>query len=194
MAAMMMAAMMLPSSVPMLWRYRQAVGRAGGRRPGWLTALVGAGYFFVWTVLGAAVHPLSLALAAVEMRAPTPARAMPIAVGVVVLLAGCLQLTTWKSRRLACLAEMPWRDRPAALDAITAWRHGLRLGLDCAHCCAGLMMIPLVVGSMDLGVMAAVTAAVTAERLAPASMRVERAIGIVVVAAGLCLIARAAGV
>src|SRR5215475_9178038 len=42
----MMAAMMLPSLVPMLWRYRQSVDRAGEPRLGRLTALVGAGYFF----------------------------------------------------------------------------------------------------------------------------------------------------
>ncbi len=41
----MMVAMMLPSLVPMLWRYRQAVGRTGEARLGRLTALVGAGYF-----------------------------------------------------------------------------------------------------------------------------------------------------
>jgi len=33
----MMVAMMLPSLVPMLWRYREAVGRTGERRIGWLT-------------------------------------------------------------------------------------------------------------------------------------------------------------
>src|SRR5580765_8534667 len=37
----MMVAMMLPSLVPMLWRYRQAVGRSGETRLAWLTALVG---------------------------------------------------------------------------------------------------------------------------------------------------------
>jgi predicted metal-binding membrane protein len=41
--------------------------------------------------------------------------------------------------------------------------------------------------------MAAVTTAITVERLAPAGKRVERAIGAVVVGAGLFLIARAAG-
>src|ERR1700736_7018569 len=46
----MMVAMMLPSLVPMLWRYRQAVGGTGETRLGRLTALVGVGYFFVWTV------------------------------------------------------------------------------------------------------------------------------------------------
>jgi predicted metal-binding membrane protein len=63
----MMVAMMLPSLVPMLWRYRQAVGRTGETRQGWLTALVGVGYFVVWTVFGMAAYPLGVALAAVEM-------------------------------------------------------------------------------------------------------------------------------
>src|ERR1700722_10334793 len=64
----MMVAMMLPSLTPMLWRYREAVGRPGETRLGRLTVLVGVGYFLVWTVLGMAVFPLGVALAAVEMR------------------------------------------------------------------------------------------------------------------------------
>ena len=55
------------------------------------------------------------------------------------------------------------------------------------------MAILLVMGVMDLRVMAVVTAAITVERLAPASVRAARAIGAVGVAAGLLLIARAAG-
>jgi predicted metal-binding membrane protein len=47
---------------------------------------------------------------------------------------------------------------------------------------------------MDLYAMAIVTVAVTAERLAPAGERVARAIGAVVVGAGLFLILRAGGV
>ena len=55
------------------------------------------------------------------------------------------------------------------------------------------MAILLVVGVMDLRAMAAVAAAMTFERLAPAGDRAARAIGAVVVVAGLYLIARAAG-
>jgi predicted metal-binding membrane protein len=55
------------------------------------------------------------------------------------------------------------------------------------------MAIPLVIGIMDLRVMAVVTAAITLERLAPAGERVARAIGAVVVGAGMVLIAQAAG-
>jgi predicted metal-binding membrane protein len=187
---MMMVAMMLPSLVPMLWRYRQAVG---ARQLGPLTALVGVGYFFVWTVFGMAVYPLGVALAAVELQEPALARAVPIAVGVVVLMAGALQLTAWKSRRLACCREAPGRGRTLPADAGTAWRHGLRLGLHCSQCCASLLAILLVIGVMDPRAMALVTGVITVERLAPAGQRVARATGAVVVWAGLLLISRAAG-
>jgi predicted metal-binding membrane protein len=179
----MMVAMMLPSLVPMLWRYRQAVGRTAETRLGRLTALVGVGYFFVWTVFGMAAFVPGVALA----------RAVPIAAGVVVLIAGCFQLTAWKARHLASCREAPGRGRTLPADAGTAWRHGLRLGLHCTHCCVGLMAILAVIGVMDLRAMAVVAAAITVERLAPAGERVARAIGAVVVGAGLLLIARATG-
>ena len=189
----MMMAMMLPSLAPMLWRYRRAVGRTGETRIGRLTALVGVGYFLVWTVFGIAIFPLGLALAAVEMQQPALARAVPIAVGVVILTAGSLQLTAWKARHLACCREALGHGRTLPTDAGTAWRHGLRLGLHCSQCCAGLMAILLVTGVMDLRAMAVVAAAIIVERLAPAGERVARATGAVVVGAGLFLIARAAG-
>jgi predicted metal-binding membrane protein len=189
----MMVAMMLPSLVPMLWRYREAVGSTGERRLWLLTALVGLGYFFVWLLFGAAVFPIGAALATIEMRQPALARAVPVAIGVIVLIAGSLQFTRWKAHHLACCREAPGPGRSLPADAGTAWRHGLRLGLHCIYCSAGATAILLVIGVMDLRVMAVVTAAITLERLAPAGERVARAIGAVMVATGLFLIARAAG-
>ena len=191
--AVMMVAMMLPSLVPMLWRYRRAVGSADEDRLARLTALVGVGYFSVWTVIGMAAFPLGVALAEVAMQQPALARAVPIAVGGVVLIAGALQLTAWKARHLACCRAAPGRPRTLRADAATAWRHGVRLGLHCSYCCGGLMAIVLVVGVTDLRTMAVVAAAITVERLAPAGGPAARAIGAVVIGAGLLLIARAAG-
>jgi predicted metal-binding membrane protein len=187
----MMVAMMLPSLIPMLGRYRQAVGRAGETRLGLLTAVVGAGYFFVWAVLGMAVFGLGAALAEIALRQPELARALPVAGGLVVLLAGGLQFTVWKARRLACCREAPGigRSLPATIQA--ALRHGLRLGLHCSYSCGGLMAILVVLGVMDLGVMVLVTAAITIERLAPAGERVARATGAIAVGSGIFLIARA---
>ena len=127
------------------------------------------------------------------MQQPALARVVPIAVGVVVLMAGFLQFTTWKLRHLACCRVAPGRGRTLPADAGTAWRHGLRLGLHCSHCCVGLMAILLVIGVMDLRAMAVVAGAISVERLAPAGERVARATGAIAVGAGLFLVARAAG-
>jgi predicted metal-binding membrane protein len=187
----MMTAMMMPSLVPMLWRYRRAVAMTDEGRIARLTALVSLGYFFIWAVLGMVVFPLGVALAALEMKLPVLARAVPLAVGVVVLTAGALQFTAWKARQLACCRAAPARGRVFPADVGMAWRHGLRLGVRCSCCCAGLTAALLVVGVMNLAAMAVVMAAITVERLAPAGERAARAIGAIVLAAGLFLIARA---
>ena len=189
--AVMMMAMMLPSLVPILSRYRQVAGRTVEARLGWLTALVGLGYFLVWTLFGAAVFPLGAMLAAVRMEQPAVARAVPIAAGVVFLIAGSLQLTAWKARHLAYCRDAPERGRTLPADARTAWRHGLRLGFHCGRCCAGLMAILLVTGMMDLRAMVVVAAAITVERLAPSGPRVAKAVGVLAIGAGSFLIARA---
>ncbi|RQR59140.1 DUF2182 domain-containing protein [Burkholderia sp. Bp9125] len=189
----MTAAMMLPALAPMLWRYRQAVGVAGGARAAWLTALAGTGYFAVWALAGVAVFPTGTALAAAALRLPAFAQAVPFATGAVVLGAGAVQFTRWKARRLACCRGTPAPVRPALPHARAAWRHGLRLGLHCGGCCANLMAAAFATGMMDPRVMAVVTAAIAAERLAPDGARAARLVGAGAIGAGAWLVARAAG-
>jgi len=176
----MTAAMMLPALVPMLRRYNEAVGGTSAARLALLTATVSAGYFAVWTAVGAAAYPLSVVHAA------------PMVAGGLVVMAGAFQFTAWKLRHLAgCRAPACGALAP---DARTAWRHGVRLGIHCCCSCAGLTAILLVTGVMDLRAMAAVTAAIAAERLTPAGERAARTVGTLAVAAGLVLMGRAAGV
>jgi predicted metal-binding membrane protein len=189
----MMVAMMLPCLIPTLWRYRQAVAGEGEMHPGWLTLLVAGGYFFAWTVLGIIVFPVGVALAELEMQLPSLSRAVPLAAAVVILIAGAFQFTSWKRNHLACCRDTPGRRYKLQREGGAAWRQGVRLGVSCCYCCAGLMTILLVLGVMDLRTMAFVTAAITAERLAPAGERVARAIGVVVIGIGIFLVAQAAG-
>jgi predicted metal-binding membrane protein len=88
-----------------------------------------------------AAFPLGVALAAVGMRLPALARAVPIAVGIVVVIAGALQFTAWKAYHLARYREAPRRGRPLPAHAATAWRLGVRLGLHCGKGSAGLTVI-----------------------------------------------------
>jgi predicted metal-binding membrane protein len=181
----MTVAMMLPSLVPMLRRYRDAVASAGPAHLGRRTAAVAAGYFAVWLAVGAAALPVGGALASIAMRWPTASRLAPAAAGAIVLAAGLLQLSSWKRRRLDCCRPAPIRILPGTGDA---WRRGLRLGMACTACCAGYTAILLAAGMMDLRVMAAVTAAIALERFAPGGDLAARAIGIAGIAGGVTLV------
>jgi len=183
----MAAAMMLPSLAPVLWRYHQMMEWAGARR-NTLTGLMGLGYFFVWAALGIVAYPLAAALATVQTQ--LSGRAVPIALAGVVLLAGAVQLSAWKAGHLASCRAAPGQ---LPSDTATALRHGLRLGQHCVCSCAGLTAVMLISGMMDMRVMAAVTATITAERLAPAGERIAQGVGAMTIGAGLSLMAQAAG-
>jgi predicted metal-binding membrane protein len=185
-------AMMSPALAPALRRHHRAVRAAGAARPSGLTAIAGAGYFLVWTLLGAAAFPAGALSAAAAMHQPALARAVPLAAGLVVVAAGAFQFTGWKARRLACCCAASPSASGAASPGV-AFRYGVRLGLDCCLCCAGLTAALFAVGIMNLAAMALATVAVTAERLGPAPQRAARWVGACMVGAGLCLVARAAG-
>lgn len=181
----MTVAMMLPSLVPTLWRYRRAVSRISAAPLDLLTSLVGIGYFSVWTLPGIAAFPVGVALAGAEIQHPTLARAVPLTVSAVVLIAGLIQFTPWKARQLACCREITICPCTAPTDASSAFQYGLRLGIHCNYCCAGLTAILLVVDIMDIRAMAVLTVAITLERLLPSGLRVARAIGVIMVGVGL---------
>ncbi len=185
----MMIAMMMPSLVPMLLSYREAIGTE--LHVDLLTLLVGAGYFFVWTVFGIAVFPLGVALATAAMHLPALSRSVPLAIGVVVLIAGMLQFTGWKGKQLDCCRQAAGCSSSIPVSLGAALLQGLRFGLHCSQCCFGLIIILLVIGVMDLRMMAVVAAAITAERLAPARIPVAQTTGTLVAGVGIFLIARA---
>jgi predicted metal-binding membrane protein len=188
----MMAAMMLPSLAPGLWRYREAAASAGASRPGLFAALVGVAYLSAWTLFGVIVFPLGKAVDAVAMQLPELTRAAPLTVGAVVLMAGAFQLTRWKAHHLArCRDASGCSTLPPG--ARTAVREGLRIGFHCCHSCFGFVAMLVAFGIMDVRAMAVVTAAITAERLAPSGEGIARATGALAMAAGLILIVRAGG-
>jgi predicted metal-binding membrane protein len=186
----MMAAMMLPVLIPALLRYRLSLREPQSTHLATLTTLAGAAYAFVWALIGAAVYPIGVVLSKTVMASEVLARLVPTAVGMVLLLAGYLQVTKWKVRQICrCRAESAG-GRAQHRDARGAWHHGIRLGVDCALCCSGLVAVVLVTGVMNLGTMALVTVAVAAERLMPRPERAARTTGVVIIAAAVFMIGR----
>lgn len=172
----MMVTMMLPSLAPTLWRSRRDA------------LSLGIGFYVVWAAVGAALYPLAFALTAAQSRWPGLLAAVPVASGIVLVLAGCTQLTAWKAHHLDCCRAPAPGPRTTSSRA---WRAGLRLGGHCALCCAGFMTFLLVMGMGRLAWIVVVATAITIERVAPWPRIVARAAGIAMLASGVLLTMRA---
>ena len=188
---LMMVPMMLPSLVPMVSRYRRSVPGGGLRRHG-LTALVGLGLLRgVGRAGRGCVWRIRRCHAAGDRVGGRQGRWLPGAAGVTLLVAGVAQLTTWKARQLAPPARgEPGDDCHVGATGSSAFRHGLELGLGCSRSCGPLMLALLGTGMMEPLALAAGTLAITAERLAPAPLRVVRAVGLAMLVGGVMTMAR----
>ncbi|MBZ5701813.1 MAG: DUF2182 domain-containing protein [Acidobacteriia bacterium] len=187
----MMIAMMLPSTWPMLSLYRRTAQHTATRRAGLATFLAGAGYFAVWLAFGAVAFALGLELSRLAMQSDRLSQWIPPTAGLALIVAGIYQLTPLKQ---ACLRHC--RDpilflghawRPSFAGAL---RVGIHHGAYCAACCWALMLIQMVLGVMNLGVMIAVAAVIAGEKLWKRGPLLARATGIAAIAAGAVLLAR----
>lgn len=185
----MMIAMMLPSTLPLLLLYRRAVAFRGEQHVAGLTWLLGAAYFFVWTLFGVAAYAIGSGMARLAMSSAALARSIPLLIGAALLVAGIYQLTPWKS---ACLKHC--RD-PLLLiahhlgsGASGALRLGLYHGAFCAACCWSLMLIQLVIGVMSIPAMVLVAAVIAFEKLLHRGLWVARAVGVASITAGAVLL------
>ncbi|GAC1670105.1 MAG: hypothetical protein NVS9B2_15710 [Steroidobacteraceae bacterium] len=182
----MMVTMMLPAFAPALQRFRRAE-RCRGAMP---TIGFAAGYFGVWAAVGLLLFPLGVGFNALAMRSEMLSEVTPLLGGLVVMIAGALQFTSWKTRALLrCRHEEHCcgSQRMMPRDALRA---GARLGLRCVCCCAALTAILLVTGVMDLLAMTLVNIAISAERLTR-SVNVARVVGAGVLTSGIFLVGRA---
>jgi predicted metal-binding membrane protein len=184
----MMAAMMLPSAIPMIALYAtvtrsMAAAGSGGPRVA-PTALFGATYLIVWLLLGAPVYFASVAVAALAGPDASGARWLPYALAAVLAGAGAYQFTSIKR---VCLKNC---QSPLSF-LMDRWRTGyastLRLGVThaayCVGCCWGLMVILVAAGAMSLPWVLAIAAIVFAEKLLPRGEWTARVVG-----AGLILL------
>lgn len=184
--AVMMAAMMLPSAIPMASTFA-ALDRARGagrhRTAGFVLA-----YLLVWAAFSAAATALQWALFGLGLVSAAGASTTPWFAAGLLVAAGAVQFTELKQ---ACLKKC----RTPVGFLLTEWRAGargaavmgLRHGAFCVGCCWALMLLPFVAGTMNVLWMAVLTAVVTVEKLAPGGDRLARAIGLVLVATGMVL-------
>jgi len=182
----MMAAMMLPSALPMVLlfaRVSQGKRERGGSAPP--TALFAASYLAVWTVYGVGAFALYRGIHAGHFGFLAWSRDGAYVAGAAVALAGLYELTPLKRACLRhCRGPMHfvlggWRDGAAG-----ALRMGVEHGGYCVGCCWGLMVILFSLGVMSLAWMGIVAALIFAQKVLPGGDRAQPLLAVALVGLG----------
>ncbi len=165
--AIMMAAMMLPSAVPMLMLFgRVSAARAKGTRPELAVGILALGYLAMWAGFSVIATLAQWGLLEVRLVSPMMSSASPALSAALLAAAGAYQFTPLKN---ACLARCrsplsvllnDWREGLAG-----AFSMGLRQGAYCTGCCWLLMALLFVFGVMNLVWIVALTVFVLVEKL-----------------------------
>jgi len=180
----------LPSSMPMLLLYRRVAAFRGEEHLGLATLVLAGGYFFVWTLFGVAAYLIGVIITQGAMHSAAFSRALPFAGGLALCAAGIYQLTPWKSACLRhCRDPLTLISHHLRQDWFGALRVGIYHGAFCVACCWALMLIQLVLGVMNLTVMAIVAVVIAVEKLLPRGEWLARAVGLAVILAGVTIAA-----
>ncbi len=187
----MMIAMMLPSSWPTLELYSRVARHTGQRHPMLNTILAGVGYFTVWGAFGAIAFAAGFEISRAAMLSPQLSRWIPVAAGVSLVLAGIWQLSPLKQSCLNhCRDPLMFLGHAYKPGVWGGFRVGLHHGAFCAACCWALMLMQMVLGVMNLAVMAGVAAIIGTEKLWKRGPFLARLVGSVSIVVGIVLVVR----
>ena len=183
---LMMAAMMLPSAMPMILVHRRGVAGPDRIQTELRTGIFVGAYVLVWGATGIAVW-----IAARISDALLPMAARPFAVAAILLLAGAYQFTPLKSACLrVCRSPMDF--------LLTHWypgvagevRLGLEHGLYCLACCWALMAVFVGAGAMGLLWAVIIAVVVFVEKVLPRGVAFGRVIGTALIAGAVLVAVR----
>lgn len=186
----MVAAMMLPTAVPVLVTHADlgAARAAKGERV--VSSIVlGLGYLAVWTAFALVATGAQGVLTQARLLTPAGLPASLVLAGTTLIAAGIYQFSPLKA---GCLVRCrsprvffteSWSDR-----VVGVFRLGVEQGIDCLGCCWALMVVMFAVGVMNVVWIAVLGAVMVWEKLS-ASLWVSRAIGVVLIVWGALMIA-----
>jgi predicted metal-binding membrane protein len=180
---LMTAAMMLPTTLPLL----EIVERMTAARPdrAQLVGLVIAGYLAVWSGFGLLAHLADSALHALAADSAWLTFNGWLVAAAVLALAGLFQFSTLKYRCLEqCRTPLSfvvrhWRGRAERRQAFLLGAHH---GLFCVGCCWALMLLMFVVGMGSVGWMLLLGAVMAAEKNLAWGRRLSAPLGVALLA------------
>lgn len=191
--AIMMVGMMTPTAAPMVLVYVQVARHAArtGHRfaaAAWLLA----GYLLAWTLFAALATLLQWLLESLAMMTPMMQAASKSIGAAILLVAGIYQFMPAKDACLSrCRAPLEFIQQHGGFQAraLPSVRLGFVHGLFCVGCCWALMALLFVVGIMNVLWIAAIMVFVLLEKLLPRARWLSRGAGVLMIAAGLWLMA-----
>ena len=183
---LMIIAMMLPSSVPLVVTFGALVGRRA--RPGRLVVLLLLGYLLVWGAFGFAAWAADRGVHAAVEALPWLSEHPQVILGVTLLAAGLWQFSPLRDRCLdECRSPLGfvlnrWRGVSERREALAM---GLAHGAFCVGCCWSLMLVMFGVGISSLTAMLVLGGLTAIEKNLPQGRRLTRPLGLVLVLAAV---------
>jgi predicted metal-binding membrane protein len=182
--AVMMAAMMLPSAIPVVLEF----ARTAERRRGWplATGVLAVTYLGVWLVFGIVCYAIYTAV-----RMPWPNQTL--VVGLALALAGVYSSSPIKRASQARCRELCALHGPLPFNLMrSAVVAGVRYGLSCLGCSAALMVAMVLLGMSSLWWAVILGIVVLVYKLAPPlRLRYELVLSAALVALGVAYVTMA---
>lgn len=191
---LMLAAMMLPTTLPLIDIFRRLVRHRPER--GRLVALLIVGYLSVWLLFGLAAHFVDYLLQEAAAESIWLTLNGWIVGGIVLIGAGAFQFSALKYRCLdRCRTPMGfvmshWHGERPSVEAL---RLGFDHGIFCVGCCWALMLLMFVVGTGNVGFMLLLGAVMAIEKNLPWGRRLARPVGVLLVGWGGLTLAQGVG-
>lgn len=180
--SVMMAAMMLPSALPMILSFVHLAARSGEPVRGHSFV---AAYTAVWLIFSAGATLAQWVFQAMDWVNPMLVSTSAMLTSVLLLIAGTYQFSPLKRLCLSgCRTPIGFllgEWRPGATGAFVM---GLRHGLFCLGCCWALMALLFVGGVMNLAWIAALSVAVALEKMLPRGERLAAVLGLALIGVG----------
>jgi predicted metal-binding membrane protein len=180
----MVAAMMLPSSMPLIRLFDGVSGQQ--ERPGRARAAFLGGYLAVWTLFGALAFFGDVVLHRTVEAVPWLHERPWLIGGSVLVLAGAFQFSDLKESCLSkCRMPGPYLLAHYRRGAAGGFRLGFGHGLFCLGCCWALMLVMFAAGVAVLWWMAALTAVMVYEKTGRHGAALTPVVGVALIALGV---------
>ena len=185
---LMIAAMMLPTTLPLLALFRRIVG--GRADAGRLLAAVVGGYALAWLGFGLVAYAIDGVVRGAAASSGWLVVHGWVVGSVVIAGAGAFQFSALKYRCLErCrtpfgFINAHWQGRRPRAES---FRLGAHHGLFCVGCCWALMLVTFVVGMGSVGWMLVLAAAMAAEKNLAWGARLRTPLGVALVGWGAAI-------